>query len=188
MLFLGTPFKGSAAAKLAEIARKILTSFGVDTQKRTLRLLAEDSTQLDELTRAFASILDKRRSSKEPSDRLEAFFFYELCKTGVGGGLIQVLPAFPIIWDLEGVTSASLLTAEQIVEPASAQIMGCGDAIPIRADHHGICKFSTDKDAGYELVVAAIKKSMLPLSSASTEASGVPPYLPCMRSGVMFSH
>lgn len=76
-----------------------------------------------------------------------------------------------------GVCIVQRLIVEQIVEPDSAQIIGCGEAAPIYADHHGICKFSTDKDAGYELVVAAIRKSMLPLSSSSTEASYIPFYL-----------
>lgn len=91
MIFLGTPFKGSAVAKLAEIARKILELFGADTQQQTLKLLGVDSERLDELTRAFASVLGKRRSSKEPSDRLEAFFLYETLKTGLGKASIQVL-------------------------------------------------------------------------------------------------
>lgn len=90
MLFMGTPFKGSPAAKLAEIARRILELFKVDTQPQTLKLLGVDSERLDELTRAFASVLGKRRSSNEPSNRLQAFFFYEQCKTG----FIQVSPAF----------------------------------------------------------------------------------------------
>lgn len=97
MIFLGTPFKGSSAAKLAEIARRILELFGVDTQQHTLRLLGVDSERLDELTRSFASVVGKRRSSKEPSDMLQAFFFYETLKTGFRKAAIQVLSVLATI-------------------------------------------------------------------------------------------
>lgn len=72
-----------------------------------------------------------------------------------------------------------VLTMQQIVEPESAQIIGCGDPIPIRADHLGICKFNTVKDDGYENVVAAIRQTMLPLSATSPEASHTSPSLQC---------
>ncbi|KAH8878747.1 hypothetical protein GQ53DRAFT_756485 [Thozetella sp. PMI_491] len=141
MLFLGTPFRGSGAAKPAEMVRRVLEVFRVDTQKSTLKLLGVDSERLDELTRAFPEVLNKRRTSAKPGDKIEAFFFYETRKTG----LIQV------------------------VEPDSAQLPGCGDAAPIHANHIGICKFGTEKDEGYSLVVAAIRKVMLPANAAPQE-------------------
>ncbi|KAK8137258.1 hypothetical protein PG984_005198 [Apiospora sp. TS-2023a] len=138
LVFLGTPFKGSKAANLAEVARKILQSCGIDTQKNTLKLLGVDSDRLSELTRAFANVLNKRRSSKQPSDAIDATFFYETKKTSVG------------------------LISTQIVDTESARIDGCGDTVPIAASHHEICKFETDKDEGYNVVVAAIRKVMVP--------------------------
>lgn len=51
------------------------------------------------------------------------------------------------------------------MEVESAQLPGCGDAAPIRANHHEICKFKTEKDDGYGLVVAAIRKVMLPTTA-----------------------
>lgn len=90
LIFLGTPFRGAKVAKPAEIARRILESFSIDTQKDTLKLLGVDSKPLDELTRAFANVLNKRRSSKDESDAIEATFFYETLKTRVGMGSVQV--------------------------------------------------------------------------------------------------
>lgn len=90
LIFLGTPFRGSKVAKPAEIACRILESFNIDTQKDTLKLLGVDSKPLDELTRAFANVLNKRRSSNDASDAIEAFFFYETLKTRVGMGSVQV--------------------------------------------------------------------------------------------------
>jgi len=138
MIFLGTPFRGSPAAKTAEIARRIIDFCGVDTQKHTLKLLGVDSERLDELTRAFPDILNKRRISKDPQDKIEAFFLYETLKTRWGRASIQ------------------------IVETDSAQLPGCGDASPIRADHVNICKFKTAEEEGYKIVLAAIQKVMLP--------------------------
>ncbi|WYZ42210.1 hypothetical protein EsH8_V_001105 [Colletotrichum jinshuiense] len=138
MLFLGTPFQGSSAAKPAEAARKILKLFNIDTQEQTLKLLGVNSDRLKELTRAFADILGKRRASKDPEDRLDAFFFYETLKTSWG------------------------IVSTQIVEPESALLPGCGDAAPIRADHIRICKFNGTEEEGYNIVVTAIRKMMLP--------------------------
>ncbi|RKK63859.1 hypothetical protein BFJ69_g16852 [Fusarium oxysporum] len=151
MIFLGTPFQGSSAAKPAEIARRILKFFGIDTQEHTLKLLGVDSERLDELTKAFPNVLNKRRTSKDPKDRIEAFFFYETLKTGWGRGSIQV------------------------VEADSAQLPGCGEAAPIRADHVKICKFKTVKDEGYSVVVAAIRKVMLPPDAFSSQVRNNPP-------------
>ncbi|KAM0080961.1 hypothetical protein ACKRZS_006861 [Fusarium odoratissimum] len=138
IVFLGTPFRGSSVAKPAEVVRRVLDFFGVDTQQQTLKLLGVDSERLDELTRAFPQVLNKRRSSKDIDRRIEAFFFYETLKTSWGIGSVK------------------------IVETESAQLHGCGDAAPIRADHIGICKFETKDADGYATVVAAIRKAMIP--------------------------
>ncbi|KAF5577876.1 ribonuclease p mrp [Fusarium pseudocircinatum] len=145
MVFLGTPFRGSSVAKLAEAVRKVLGLFGVDTQEQTLKLLGVDSERLGELTRAFPQVLNKRRSSKDIEHRIEAFFFYENRKTGL----------------------------VQVVDPESAQVLGCGDAAPIRSDHIGICKFETKDADGYSAVVAAIRKVMIPPGISPSNAGKV---------------
>ncbi|KAL4947648.1 Alpha/Beta hydrolase protein [Aspergillus filifer] len=142
MIFLGTPFRGSGSAKPAEAIRRVMDFLGVNTQQETLRLLGRDSERLDELVRGFPDVLNKRRMSQDPADQIQAFFFYETKKTSSGF----------------------------IVEPESAQIPGCGDASPIDTDHIQICKFSSDKDHGYKLVVSAIAKSLQPPRQAA--ASG----------------
>lgn len=87
---MGTPFRGSSWARSAEIVRRILQVFGVNTQEQTLKLLGVDSERLNELTRAFPEVLNKRRISKDPGDRIEAFFYYETLKTAFGVGSVQV--------------------------------------------------------------------------------------------------
>ncbi|KAI6082266.1 hypothetical protein F4821DRAFT_272559 [Hypoxylon rubiginosum] len=143
LVFLGTPFKGSPSARPAEAARKILKLFGVSTQDQTLKLLGVDSERLDELTRAFPELLNKRRMSRKSENKIEAFFFYETLKTH----------------------------SIQIVDPDSAQIPGCGDCAPIRASHIDICRFSKDTEEGYSVIVAAIRKAMLP-PNIEPEGSG----------------
>ncbi|KAH8669660.1 hypothetical protein BGZ60DRAFT_528133 [Tricladium varicosporioides] len=147
LIFLGTPFRGSSVAKPAEIARRILEVFGVNTQQHTLKLLGVDSKRLDKLTRAFPEVLNKRRTSKNPEYRIEAFFFYKTLKTSFG------------------------IRSVQIVEVESAQLPGCGDPAPIRADHIGICKFKTEKDEGYSIIVAAIRKVMLPPNASPLQGT-----------------
>ncbi|KAI1288155.1 hypothetical protein F5Y03DRAFT_98722 [Xylaria venustula] len=153
LVFLGTPFRGSSSARPAEIARKILSLFGINTQEHTLKLLGVDSERLDELTRAFSEVLNKRRMSREAQDRIEALFCYETLQTKANSSL--------------GFLSA------QIVEPYSAQLPGCGDATPIRANHIDICKFATNKDEGYEIVVSRIRKMMLPAGFEAPEGTKV---------------
>ena len=64
--------------------------FGVETQQHTLNLLGRDSERLDELTRAFPDVLNKRRMSQDPADQIQAFFFYETKKTKWGAVRVQV--------------------------------------------------------------------------------------------------
>jgi hypothetical protein len=90
MVFLGTPFRGSSAAKPAEAVRRVLQLFKVDTQRQTLKLLGVDSERLGELNRAFPQVLNKRRSSKDIDHQIEASFFYETLKTSWGVGSVQV--------------------------------------------------------------------------------------------------
>jgi len=90
MVFLGTPFRGSSAAKPAEAVRRVLQLFKVDTQRETLKLLGVDSERLGELSRTFPQVLNKRRSSKDIDHRIEASFFYETLKTSWGIGSVQV--------------------------------------------------------------------------------------------------
>lgn len=60
-----------------------------------------------------------------------------------------------------------------MVESDSAQL-SCGDAIPIRADHHDICKFASEKEEGFELIVAAIRKSLAPPADDKKDVSTLP--------------
>lgn len=140
LIFFGTPFRSPA-----ESARKILEWIGVETQEQTLKLLGVDSESLKELTRAFANMLNKRRTSKDTNERIDAFFFYETLPTKIGLRYIQV------------------------VEPESAQLPGCGDNVPIRANHRDVCKFTSNEDEGYGTVVAAITKILAPPDADDSE-------------------
>jgi protein SERAC1 len=93
MIFLGTPFRGSSTAKFGEVSRRLLSAFGVDTQEKTLKLLGVDSDRLNDLTRSFSELLNKRRISKKSEDSIAAFFFYETLKLRI----VQVR-AFPLLF------------------------------------------------------------------------------------------
>ena len=81
LIFFGTPFRGSKGAQLAEIARKILSALGVNTQEKTLKLLGVDSERLTGLNAAFQETIRKRYTSNKPEDKIEAMFFYETLNT-----------------------------------------------------------------------------------------------------------
>ncbi|KAN0073090.1 Peptidase S8/S53 domain containing protein [Elaphomyces granulatus] len=150
MIFLGTPFRGSSAMKLAEIASRILRFFGVDIQQHALKRIGADSEHLDELTKVFLDVLNKRKASKDPESKIEVFFFYETMTTWFNGSLVQ------------------------LVESESAQLPGCGETAPIHADHDKICKFEKDEDVGYGEIVEAINKVMSPLGAWPSQTIHVP--------------
>jgi hypothetical protein len=65
----------------AEIARRILSAFGVSTQEKTLKLLGVDSEKLGELNEMFPEMMRKRIASHKPEDKIDALFLYETLKT-----------------------------------------------------------------------------------------------------------
>lgn len=81
MIFFGTPFRGSKGAQPAEIARKILSVFGVTTQEKTLKLLGVDSERLNGLNTAFQETMRKWYTADKPEDKIDAMFFYETLPT-----------------------------------------------------------------------------------------------------------
>ncbi|OXV08636.1 hypothetical protein Egran_03601, partial [Elaphomyces granulatus] len=89
MIFLGTPFRDSSAMKLAEIASRILRFFGVDIQQHALKRIGADFEHMDELTKVFLDVLNKRKASKDPESKIKVFSFYETMKTWFNGSLIQ---------------------------------------------------------------------------------------------------
>ena len=54
-------------------------------------MLGVNSESINDLTRLFSNLLNKRRMSKNPEDQISAFFFYETLTTRVGTGFyVQV--------------------------------------------------------------------------------------------------
>lgn len=97
MMFFGTPFRGSSTAGPAEIVRKILSVFGVNTQDQTLKLLGMDSERLTQLNYEFPELLRKRLASETPRSEIKAFFFYELLKTS---GIMVCCSIYISLWGL----------------------------------------------------------------------------------------
>ena len=87
LIFFGTPFGGSKGAKPAEIARKILSAFGVNTQEKTLKLLGVDSERSNGLNAAFQETMRKRYTSNKPEEKIEAMVFFETLQTY--GGMVS---------------------------------------------------------------------------------------------------
>ena len=61
ILFLGTPHRGSDTADLGTIARRIVSAFGVDTNRKLLDSLGLRNEDLDRNHKSFTNIWDKRR-------------------------------------------------------------------------------------------------------------------------------
>jgi hypothetical protein len=80
MVFLGTPFHGSNAAKWADSVRKVVKVF-YDTNEANVRDLQRESETLRILGDAFPSVLRKRELSENVEERVGTAFFYEELKT-----------------------------------------------------------------------------------------------------------
>jgi protein SERAC1 len=79
MIFLGTPFAGSNAAKWGELVRKIFNVVK-KTDQNTLKTLKENSHDLQELGKAFPEVIRKRNSNAE--SKVQIVFFFETLDTG----------------------------------------------------------------------------------------------------------
>lgn len=80
MVFLGTPFRGSNAAKWTENIRKIVRVL-YDTNEANAKDLQKESETLRILGDAFPSVLRKRDLSGNTEERIGTAFFYEQLKT-----------------------------------------------------------------------------------------------------------
>lgn len=77
MIFLGTPFAGSNAAKWGELVRKIF-ELVKKTDQGTLKTLKAESSDLQELGEAFPEVIRKR---SEDGRKVNIVFFYETLDT-----------------------------------------------------------------------------------------------------------
>lgn len=78
MVFLGTPFGGSAVAGWGELIRRVFDVIRRDTDQQTLRTLKPDAHELKDLRKSFPDIIRKRRGKPEA---IGVVFFYERLKT-----------------------------------------------------------------------------------------------------------
>lgn len=77
IIFLGTPFAGSDAAKWGELVRQVF-HIVKKTDQTTLRDLKEDSPRLAQLGIAFPETVRKRN---ETARKIKITFFYEQLRT-----------------------------------------------------------------------------------------------------------
>jgi len=73
--FIGTPHKGSAKAKWAEVGRQILKSLGKSTNPELLKDLEEKSEKLAKVGDIFPKLLKRR--SEEPKTKIDVVCFFE---------------------------------------------------------------------------------------------------------------
>jgi hypothetical protein len=76
MIFLGTPFGGSSAAKWGNLVRRVFNVLK-RTDGNTLQTLIPDSHDLKTLRNAFPDVVKKRNESTDPSEKIGIVFFFE---------------------------------------------------------------------------------------------------------------
>jgi len=129
ILFLGTPHKGSDAAKwgsrLERICNAILPSNLVDTQPQLIDALKSNSETLQNIDRQFSQL----------TSRFHIFFFHEGKPTNLRGTLQYIVDENSASPDIQNVERAG-----------------------IQQDHSHMCKFENENAPGFSLVTEAIQR------------------------------
>jgi hypothetical protein len=129
ILFLGTPHKGSDAAKwgsrLERICDAILPSKLVDTQPQLIDALTSHSETLQNIDRQFSQL----------TSRFHMFFFHEGKPTNLKGTLQYIVDEVSASPDIQNVERAG-----------------------IQQDHSHMSKFENENAPGFSLVTEAIQR------------------------------
>jgi len=121
VVFLGTPFEGSAKARWASVAAKYLDLF-TSTNREKIKDMEERSQKLASINEAFLKFLKARDRSSKP---VEIACFFEEYPTYIAGKNIG-----------------------RIVPKNSATLPGI-DPLPISANHADLCRFEDEERTGY---------------------------------------
>jgi hypothetical protein len=121
VVFLGTPFEGSAKARWASVAAKFLDLF-TSTNREKIKDLEERSQKLIIINEVFFKFLKTRDRSSKP---VEIACFFEEYPTYISGKKIGT-----------------------IVPKGSATLPGI-DPLPISANHTDLCRFEDEERTGY---------------------------------------
>ncbi|KAJ4357358.1 uncharacterized protein N0V89_001933 [Didymosphaeria variabile] len=147
IVFLGTPFEGSAKAGWGRAALRYV-SLVASTKKDGVKDLEERSQKLIEINSAFSKLL-KDRDRDRMRQPLEVACFFEEYPTFVAGKDIGI-----------------------IVPKSSAGSLAGIDPVPISANHAGLSKFAGTFTNGYVMVSKLIVEWINSLGDALTETTG----------------
>lgn len=123
LVFLGTPFEGSAHAKKGLTALNFVSLFS-DTKKEDIKDLEKGSLKLAGITEAFTKFL-RERDRRQTMQPIDVACFFETHPTILLGKKMGL-----------------------VVPRESATLRGI-NAAPIAASHSGMCKFAGDWVNGY---------------------------------------
>ncbi|KAH7355492.1 hypothetical protein BKA66DRAFT_475497 [Pyrenochaeta sp. MPI-SDFR-AT-0127] len=143
-LFLGTPFKGSAKAPWATMARQVFAWMGGDTNDQTINDLDKRSKKLQSISVDFHMLLQSRLASKELKPIQIACFFEEIA------------------------TIKKKKNVGLIVTADSATLVGYPQ-IGINANHTAMCRYVSADTTAYQLVTGKIKEMIDNFSKSTDE-------------------
>ncbi|KAI0466974.1 ribonuclease-like protein p/mrp subunit [Xylaria cf. heliscus] len=129
ILFFGTPHQGSGTANLATFAQRI-----VDVLVPSK--LVDTQAQLLDALKEGSEVLQEITDNFAPLMKdLRIYFFWEQEKTDLGYKLDYV-----------------------VTETSAAPILDNTDRAGLRADHRGMCRFTSRNAPGYKLVASSIRR------------------------------
>ncbi|KAI3316942.1 hypothetical protein HD806DRAFT_400081 [Xylariaceae sp. AK1471] len=146
IVFLATPFRGTAFEQVANIATKILNLKGRFASKvvtNLLNILKEPNQYLQDLVADFTRICQHRELNKKPC---HLAIFYEAEK----GNLLRKVPFLGIGADLFN-------EPRPLVDSHSARLDMVQNPIPLQRTHVMMNKFDGPEDLGYDAVAGRIE-------------------------------
>ncbi|MCJ1359347.1 MAG: hypothetical protein MMC33_009349 [Icmadophila ericetorum] len=130
VIFLGTPHRGSAAAGIGEILRRIASAATFDTNDKNIRALKFDSPELESIHERFMS---QRRNGR---------WHFEVRTFQEAKGLSRF---------------AYFNLGEKVVDDFSSSLDGTERRQTINANHLDMCRYTSKNDDGYQKVVGELQ-------------------------------
>ena len=139
MLFLSTPHRGT---NLAKLLNRVLS----------VSIFSHSKQYIAELTRNSSSVEDLNEVFRNLAPRLRIFSFYETLQTVAGP---KTMVSFAS-WFYGTIPSTNAL---QMVLEKDSSILGYPGEVsqPLNADHHDVCKFTSQQDPNYKSVRSVLK-------------------------------
>ena len=151
IIFLGTPFRGSKSAELAQIFTRV-TSLFIESDNSLINQINLGSESLRDLLYDFCLLINR--------NSIPVFCFFEQHSTDLGRIARRKLSLFPTynVSSLITHVSVRLIVGQEIMVDEVSACIDCFSKLALTADHLNLNKFQSSNDNNYKLVRQEIQR------------------------------